>query len=160
MPPHIIPLILHNVALRPMCHPNRHNRDSDIMHKSLLILTLALTAQSALALGPLKDVATVRDGIIAVGMAYEIGDKCGSIEARYLRGLGYLNELKATAASLGYSDAEIDAYIDDGAEKDRLEGLARQQLADLGAVPGDEASYCAVGAAQIAAGTAVGQLLR
>ena len=153
-------MLLHNVAAGPMCQTNRHNRDFATMNRPLLILTLTLTAHSAFALGPLKDVTSVRDGIIAVGMAYEIGDKCGSIEARYLRGLGYLNELKATAASLGYSDAEIDAYIDDGAEKDRLEGVARQQLADLGAVPGDEASYCAVGAAQIAAGTAVGQLLR
>lgn len=145
---------------RPMCQVNRHNWNLDTMRRIFTFLTLTLTAQSALALGPLKDVAAVRDGIIAVGMAYEIGDKCGSIEARYLRGLGYLNELKATAASLGYSDAEIDAYIDDDTEKDRLEAVARQQLADLGAVPGDEASYCAVGAAQIAAGTQVGQLLR
>ena len=130
------------------------------MHRLFILVTLTLTAQSALALGPLKDVATVRDGIIAVGMAYEIGDKCGSIEARYLRGLGVLNQIKAEAAGLGYSDAEIDAYIGDDGEKDRLEAMARQQLADLGAVVGDEASFCAVGAAQIAAGTQVGQLLR
>lgn len=130
------------------------------MRRLFILFTLTLTAQSALALGPLKDVATVRDGIIAVGMAYEIGDKCGSIEARYLRGLGVLNQIKAEAADLGYSDAEIDAYIGDDAEKDRLEAMARQQLADLGAVVGDEASFCAVGAAQIAAGTQVGQLLR
>jgi Family of unknown function (DUF5333) len=130
------------------------------MHRYLLIFTLTLTAGSALALGPLKDVAVVRDGIIDVGMAYEIGDKCGSIEARYLRGLSFLNELKAQAASLGYTEAEIDAYIDDDAEKEALEAAARQQLADLGAVVGDEASFCAVGVAQIAAGTQVGQLLR
>ena len=127
---------------------------------ALLTATIIITGQTAYALGPLKDEPTVRDGIIAVGMAYEIGDKCGSIAARYLRGLSYLNELKAHAASLGYSGAEIDAYIGDDTEKRRLEAIARQQLADLGAVPGDEASYCAVGAAQIAAGTQVGLLLR
>ena len=130
------------------------------MLKSALFLTFAMTAQTALALGPLKDESSVRDGIIAVGMAYEIGDKCGSIEARYLRGLSYLNQLKSHAAELGYTQAEIDGYIDDHAEKDRLEALARQQLADLGAIVGDEASYCAVGTAQIVAGTQVGQLLR
>ena len=130
------------------------------MRITLPFVTFILAAQTAFALGPLKDVAVVRDGIIAVGVAYEIGDKCGSIEARYLRGLGFLEELKDHAAGLGYTDAEIDAYIDDDAEKDRLEAVARQQLADLGAVPGDETSYCAVGAAQIAAGTQVGMLLR
>lgn len=135
------------------------------MHKPLFLpalacVSLALAAGPALSLGPLKDVAVVRDGIIAVGIAYEIGNECGAIEARYLRGLGLLNDLKAHAAGLGYTDAEIDAYINDDAEKDALEAAARAQLAALGAVPGDEASYCAVGVTQIAAGTQVGQLLR
>jgi Family of unknown function (DUF5333) len=130
------------------------------MIRTFLFMSLTLLAQPALALGPLKDVAYVRDGIIAVGLAIEIGDKCGSIEARYLRGVSFLNELKAHAASLGYTDSEIEAYVDDDIEKDRLEAIARTQLADLGAVVGDEASYCAVGEAQIAAGTPAGQLLR
>ncbi len=130
------------------------------MHRLTLLLTLALLAQPAVALGPLKDVDHVRDGIISVGIAIEIGDKCGSIEARYLRGVSFLNGLKDHAAGLGYSDAEIEAYVDDDAEKDRLEAVARQRLADLGAVVGDEASYCAVGQSQIAADTPVGQLLR
>ncbi|HEV8034324.1 DUF5333 family protein, partial [Yoonia sp.] len=64
------------------------------------------------------------------------------------------------ASSLGFSDDEIDAYINDDAEKDRLEGIARAQLAGLGAVADDPDSYCAVGRAQIAANTRVGWLLR
>ena len=143
-----------------MCDRNRHLQGHHIMRGTFLFLTFALTAQTAAALEPLKDVAYVRDGIIAVGIAYEIGDKCGAIEARFLRGLGFLQGLKDHAAGLSYTDAEIDAYIDDDAEKDRLEAVARQQLAELGAVAGDEASYCAVGEAQIAAGTQVGRLLR
>ena len=114
-----------------------------------------LTAQIAL-----KDVAKVRDGIIYTGMAYEISQQCDSISARLLRGFGYLQSLRRHARDLGYSEAEIEAYINNDAEKDRLEGIARAQLARLGAVPGEKDSYCAVGRAQIAANTRVGWLLR
>lgn len=108
----------------------------------------------------LKDVAQVRDGIIAVGMAYEISEKCGTIRARTIRGINYLYGLKQVARDLGYSDAEIDAYTDDASEKRRLEAMARAQLAEMGAVAGQEATYCAVGQAEIAKGSAVGRLLR
>lgn len=114
-----------------------------------------LSAQTAL-----KDVAKVRDGIIAVGMAYEISEKCGSINARLFRGLGYLQSLRQHARDLGYTEAEIDAYINDDEEKDRLEAIARGHLATLGVVVGEEATYCAVGREQMAANTRVGWLLR
>lgn len=124
---------------------------------SLGLVTLAggLSAQTAL-----KDQPSVRDGIIYVGMAYEISQKCDSISARTFRGIGYLQSLKNQARNLGYSDADIDAYVNDRAEKKRLEGIARAQLAALGVVEDDPASYCAVGRAQIAEGTRVGWLLR
>ncbi|MFA8440694.1 DUF5333 domain-containing protein [Yoonia sp.] len=114
-----------------------------------------LSAQTAL-----KDVAEIRNGIIFVGMAYEISEKCDSVSARLFRGLGYLQSLRSRARELGYSEAEIDAYINDEAEKDRLEGIARAQLAQLGVVPEREETYCAVGRAEIAANTRVGWLLR
>ena len=123
-------------------------------------LVAILLAGPAGAQTPLKDVAYVRDGIIHVGMAYEISEKCGDISARLFRGLGFLQSLKNHARGLGYSDAEIDAYVNDAAEKDRLEAIARSELADLGVIEGDESSYCAVGRAQIAANTRVGWLLR
>jgi len=114
-----------------------------------------LSAQTAL-----KDVAEIRNGIIFVGMAYEISEKCDSVSARLFRGLGYLRSLRSRARDLGYSEAEIDAYINDETEKERLEGIARAQLVQLGVVPGQEDSYCAVGRSEIAANTRVGWLLR
>ena len=131
-------------------------------HKTLTALALSaiLAGMPAAAQTPLKDVAHVRDGIIHVGMAYEISEKCGEISARLFRGLGFLNSLKSHARGLGYSEADIDAYVNDEAEKDRLEAIARAQLAELGVIEGDEGSYCAVGRAQIAANTRVGWLLR
>ena len=108
----------------------------------------------------LKDVAHVREGIIAAGIAYEISQQCGDISARLLRGYNYLNSLKDHARDLGYTEAEIDAYVDDDAEKDRHEGIARERLADMGAVTGQAATYCTVGRTEIARGSAIGQLLR
>ncbi|WP_322892720.1 MULTISPECIES: DUF5333 domain-containing protein [unclassified Yoonia] len=129
---------------------------------ALLVVLLAtvsiagnLSAQSSL-----KNEPAVRDGIIQVGMAFEISEQCSSIDARTLRGIGYLQSLRTTARDLGYSDPEIDAYIDDRDEKRRLEDMAREQLAVLGAVEGQPDSYCAIGNAQIAANTRVGWLLR
>lgn len=127
-----------------------------------LVAALGLTglAGSLSAQTPLKDVDRVRDGIIYVGMAYEISEKCGSIRARTFRGLNFLQSLKNHAQELGYSNAEIDAYINNDAEADRLEMIARGQLASLGVIEGQEATYCAVGRAQMAANTRVGWLLR
>ena len=124
------------------------------------VAMLAVMAAPAAAKPPLKDVAEVREGIIAVGIAYEISERCDDIDARLFRGISYLNQLKSRARALGYSDAEIDAYTDDEAEKDRLEGIARARLAERGAPRGDEAGHCRVGRAEIAANSAVGQLLR
>ncbi|MEM8538216.1 MAG: DUF5333 domain-containing protein [Pseudomonadota bacterium] len=132
------------------------------MHLRLIILGLYLVCAGAVAHAqtPLKDVAKIRDGIIFTGMAYELSEQCDSLRARLFRGINYLQSLRDHARDLGYSEAEIEAYINDDDEKDRLEAIARQQLALLGVVEGDEASYCAAGRAQIAANTRVGWLLR
>lgn len=127
---------------------------------AVVALATVMSAGHLSAQTPLKDVAHVRDGIIWVGMAYEISEQCDDLSARLLRGLGYLQSLRSHARDLGYSEAEIDAYINDGAEKDRLEGIARAQLANLGVTAGVPQSYCTVGRAQIAANTRVGWLLR
>lgn len=135
-----------------------------MIKRSLLTVTLtaglvalagALSAQSSL-----KDEPSVRDGIIFVGMAYEISQRCDTIDARIFRGIGYLQTLKRRARDLGYSDAEIEAYVNDDAEERRLTEVARGQLALLGVDTDENDSYCAVGRAQIAAGTRVGWLLR
>lgn len=123
-------------------------------------VVLAAVAGMAQAKPALKDVSHVSEGLIAAGMAIELGDQCGDVSVRMIRGVSFLNGLKDHARSLGYSEAEIDAYVNDKVEKARLENVARGRLAALGAVPGDAASYCTVANAQIAQGSQVGQLLR
>ena len=127
-----------------------------LMTAALIAASLAGAAQAA----ELKDEPEIRNGLLVVGMAYEISEKCGSIDARTLRGITTLLNLKSRARELGYSDEEIEAYIDNKPEKKRLEGIAREQLVQLGVTPGVEETYCTVGRDQIAKGTGVGRLLR
>jgi hypothetical protein len=125
-----------------------------------IALCAALLGGPLSAQTPLRDVAHVRDGILHVGMAHEISEKCSSISPRIFRGLGFLRSLERHARDLGYTEEEIDAYINDEAEKDRLEAIGRQALAEMGVVEGDEATWCAVGRAEIAASSRIGWLLR
>ncbi|SEW02054.1 hypothetical protein SAMN04488515_0684 [Cognatiyoonia koreensis] len=114
-----------------------------------------LSAQSAL-----KDVSRVTEGLIAVGMAVELSDKCGDLSPRTLRGITFLRSLQNHARDLGFSQSQIDDFVDNKDEKRRLEAIARARLADLGVVEGQETTYCTVGRTQISQGTQVGRLLR
>ena len=131
------------------------------MRKTLMTAVLMAAALTGAARAEgLKDEPEIRDGLLVVGMAYEISEKCGSIDARTLTGIRTLLNLKSRARELGYSSEEIEAYIDNKPEKKRLEGIARAQLVELGVTPGVEETYCAVGRAQIEKGTGIGRLLR
>ena len=118
-------------------------------------LTLGSVAQANPA-----NVERVTEGLIAAGMAIELDDNCSDVRVRMLRGLNFLQGLKNHLQDLGYSNAEIDAYIDNRSEKQRLETLARQRLNALGVRTDDASTYCTVAQTQIAQGTQVGQLLR
>jgi hypothetical protein len=122
---------------------------------ALLLAPLAAEAQAA----SLGEVPEITEGLIATAIAYEIGRVCGPVDGRRLQGIAYLLSLQGRARSLGFSQEEIDAYVEDEAEKARLEGIARERLAALGAVEGDEESFCAVGRAEMARKSQVGRLL-
>lgn len=117
-------------------------------------------AGATAARADLSDQRAITEGLIATAIAYEIGDKCDSLDARLVAGVNYLWSLRRLAGELGYSDAEIDAYVDDRDEQRRLEAIARDRLRALGAIPGQWETYCAVGRAEIAKDSRIGRLLR
>ena len=124
-----------------------------------LALGLALPAAAQAEIPPLGRVERISEGLIAAAIAYEIGERCDSLDGRLVQGLAFLWSLESHARSLGFTREEIDAYIDDDAEKARLEAIARDRLRALGAVEGDGETYCAVGRAEMAKGSQVGRLL-
>ena len=133
------------------------------MKRRLLLLSTALCgalAQPAQALPPLSENRAITEGLIAVGMALELGENCPDLSPRMVRGLFYLNGLKGQARDAGYSDAQIDAFVQDAGQKARLEDAARTRLRALGVQDDLAESYCTVGRAQIAADTAAGRLLK
>jgi len=123
-------------------------------------LCLVLAATPLAARPPLGEVSAVTEGLIATGIAYEISEVCEELSPRRLRGVGFLLSLRQHALELGYSRDEVDAFINNDAEADRLESLARARLAEMGAVEGQPETYCRVGLQEMAADSQIGRLLR
>ncbi|WP_273691599.1 DUF5333 domain-containing protein [Ketogulonicigenium vulgare] len=134
------------------------------MRHILAAITIFATSLSLPAMAqnrpPLGQVPQVTEPLVVAAMVYEIDRVCGALNIRLLRGIGFLNGIKSTARSLGYSNAEIDAFVDDRTEKNRLEEVARSRLRERGAIPDQPETYCALGRAEISAGSEVGRLLR
>ena len=122
----------------------------------LSILPGTLVAQGR---PPLAEVEAITEGLIETAIAYEIDQVCEALEGRRLQGIALLWSLHSEARRLGYPQDEIQDFVDDDEEKDRLEAVARERLRDLGAVEGEAETYCAVGRAEIAKDSQIGRLL-
>lgn len=126
---------------------------------ALALLCGAPVAAAAQDLPPLGQVPVITEGLINTAIAYELDRKCDELEGRRLQGIAFLWSLESEARRLGYSRDEIRAFIDDDAEKDRLEAIARERLRGMGAVEGQWDTYCAVGRQEIAKESQIGVLL-
>jgi Family of unknown function (DUF5333) len=71
-----------------------------------------------------------------------------------------IEDLKSYALDQGYSRDEVEAFIKNKDQKNRLKAEAAAYLAEAGAVEGDPESYCKVGRDEIAKGSLIGELLR
>ena len=120
----------------------------------------SLLATPVLAKPPLRDVAAIDDALFDLGIADRIRKNCPTISARMFKAVRYVNRLEAKARELGYSDAEIEAYTDSDAEKDRLRAKAATFFAARGVDPARPESYCAVGLEEIQKSSRIGSLLR
>lgn len=126
----------------------------------LMIATLsAMLATSAMANPPLREVKSINDGLLQVGLADEIRKNCGSISGRIFKGIARLRAIHKSAQDMGYSKQEIETFVDSRAEKDRLKAQGRAYLKANGASLNDKPSMCALGRKEIAKNTAIGTLL-
>ena len=131
----------------------------DVLKSLILAVPLALTALSApaAALPPLGEQEYVTGRLMAARVADRIRRTCPDLSARLIYAYGEARGLKRWAAAQGYSDDEIEAYLDDRAEKKRIYALAEEYLTANGAV--DEAGFCALGQAEIAKKSYIGSFL-
>jgi len=126
----------------------------------LLAATMMIMfATAAVANPPLREVKSINDGLLAVGLADEIRKNCGSISGRILRGIALLRSIQNSARAMGYSDQEIKSFVDSRAEKNRLKARGKSYLNANGANLDNEASMCLLGSKEIAKKSAIGTLL-
>lgn len=125
---------------------------------SLFAASLALSSPATAA--GLQDESKINEGLLAVGIADEIRNRCGSISARTFTALSFLNSLKRDARSKGYSNDEINRYTKSKTEKAKMRARGEVYLAQNGASTSNAASMCRLGRAEIAKRSQIGVLLR
>jgi len=121
---------------------------------------VAAAGASAEARVPLQEDKIIDDGLTLVAIGNYLRKKCDDISPRFWKTYNFMTGLQARARDLGYSDAEIEAYLDDRDEKKRVKDRARAYLEARGADFDDPVTFCTVGRAEIAEGTSVGQFLK
>lgn len=128
--------------------------------KKLILLALVLgMATPAFALPPLSENAYINDRLVQARVADRIRKECNDIAARFAYAYSQARALKQYALDQGYSDAEIEAFLDSKPDKDRVKAAAEAYLVTNGATAGNEEAFCALGRKEIAAGSVAGSLI-
>ncbi len=126
---------------------------------SLLVLAIGLATPLA-AKVPLREEAHINGALLSAAVGDEIRKNCPTISARFFTFFNERSKLKQYALDRGYSEREIETFIESKAEQKRMEGLRDAYLAENGVTEGDAESYCRLGRAEIAKGSLTGRLLR
>ena len=130
---------------------------------SLLALGLMMLAAPAMAQSkaPLREVAKVDNELFYIAVANdEIDENCDSLRGRRLKAINVMWNLRSHANKLGYTDAEIRAYVDSDAEKDRMRAKGERYLKANGVNYNKPESFCALGQSEMARNSAIGVYLR
>lgn len=122
--------------------------------KTLMSAAVAAAALHALPVAaqqvPLSQEKYVNDRLIAARIADRIRRECPSYNARMVYAYGQARALKSYARNQGYSESQIEAFLDSKEDKRRIYGVAEDYLTRRGAVKGDAQSFCRVGAQEFA----------
>ncbi|MBK0328723.1 DUF5333 domain-containing protein [Rhodobacteraceae bacterium F11138] len=108
----------------------------------------------------MRDVPEIENTLFAAAIAHEISEHCDSISERRLKAIGMAWRLRSRANELGYSDAEIRAYVESDAEKDRMRAKGEAFLSQNGVSYADSKTFCTFGRAEIEKSSAIGALLK
>jgi len=119
-------------------------------------LTAAVAAQ---ALPPLSQNSYVTDRLVAARVADRIRRTCPTISARLIYAYMQARALKAHALKQGYTEDQIETFLDDKAEKRKIYATAEKYLADNGATPDNVQGFCALGRKEIENRTIAGSLI-
>ena len=125
-------------------------------------ISLGLSPASAggQSLPPINEEQYINQSLLSAAIGEAIRRNCSTISARLFRAFSKALALERYALNLGYSKAEIKAFISSKAEKQRITDETIAYLIDNGVVEGQESTFCALGRAEIAKKSLTGQLLR
>ena len=124
-----------------------------------LALVGAVLATPAAALEPLSQEKYINDRLVAARIADRIRRTCPSIDGRIFYAYGEARKLKRYAQDKGYSNAQIDTFLDSKEDKQRIYAVPESYLTRKGAKAADPQSFCAIGRQEIAAKSIIGSLL-
>lgn len=124
------------------------------------VFMTALPVAAVSAKPPLREVSEIDDTLFVIAVANEIDEYCSSIKGRRMKGLRILWDLKSRANDLGYSDAEIRAYVESDVEKARMRAKGEAYLKANGVSYDEPGTFCTLGRAEINKKSQIGVLLR
>ncbi|WP_240517300.1 DUF5333 domain-containing protein [Paracoccus salipaludis] len=122
------------------------------------LMTLGTLAPAA-ALEPLSQERYINDRLIAARIADRIRRECPTLDARMLYAYSQARALERYALDKGYTRQQVNAFLDDKAERKRIYAVADDYMARNGVKKGDPESYCRLGRQEIANRTVTGSLL-
>ena len=125
-----------------------------------LTLILSILASPALALVPINEEPVIHDKLLQGFIGDAITDNCPTMEARKMRALGELLDIRDYALEQGYEASVVKDFVTSKEEKKKFKAEAAEWLAAKGAEPSNPDGYCQIGEAEIAADSLIGQLLR
>jgi hypothetical protein len=120
-------------------------------------VTLLAPADAAAARPPLMEVDYVTSRLVAARIAYRIYRTCPKIGGRLFYAIGEAKALKRWALGKGYSETEIETFVENKANKKVIYGRADAYLKKNGAT--DERGHCALGQAEIANKSYIGTFI-
>ena len=109
----------------------------------------------------LRGTPDIYNGLFTAALIKHVTDTCPAVAppGRLAR-VNYFLGLYNQARRLGFSRAQIEAFVEDKAEQARMRGLVEAHLRRAGVDPASEAEICAFAQDEITRRTALGRQLR
>ena len=124
-----------------------------------MAVAASLITGPAAALEPLSSEAYVNDRLVQARVADMLRRGCPTIDARLIRAFSEARALKRYALDKGYSDDQIEAFLDSKEDRKRIYAAADRYMVENGVVNGQPETFCRLGRDEIARQTVAGSLL-
>jgi len=136
-----------------------HRKDAVMKRPMLAAIALAVLALPAAAQVPLSQETYINDRLVQARVADMLRRGCPDISARMIRAFSEARALKRYALDQGYSETEIETFLDSREDRRRIYAEADRYMVQNGVVNGQPETFCRLGRDEIARQTVAGSLL-